>query len=271
MATVYFSHPNPQIGKLSIDNGIDSAEWGYGLNTANFPTYGGEVVQILSVYVDDVTFTGTISSYAQMEAIYQYFATYLLNATQSGSFDPYPVYFAYPERNWNFKIYPKTIPGFRYGREVVAPTWQIQCHVIDDSPDLDLIKSGLKALAVTQMNQNNINLDGGNNESAFTKLNGEISPDQGNPDTDPWETYTADLTHQTTVIGKYADYFNSLIPSYEQGQFDALTAGAGSQPAMPNAGTGGTNTSNSNTSTTTQAPKPPKQKASPPPFRQPVH
>lgn len=234
MPSVVFTHPNPQVGRLVIDTGLDGAEWGYGLNTATFPTYGGEVVQILSVYIDDLTLMGTVSTYRQLEAIYSYFAAYLQVATQgknptpstdvsssSSSYNLFPVYFSYPERNWNFRVIPKALPGFRKGRDVVAPTWQLSAHVIDDSPDLDLIKDGIKALETQKL------IDG----STLT-LNGEISPRSGNPDTDPFQTFDQGQSQQAQAIQKYSDYYNSLIPSYSSGDFSALVGGVGSQPAF---------------------------------------
>lgn len=237
MGSVMFSHNI--VGSLQIDNGLDMANWGYNLNTATFPTYGGEVVQILSIYVDDLTLGGTCSTYRQIESIYSFFSSYLQIATQgktgtpgasdntrtSTAYNLAPVSMSYPERGWNFSIYPKSAPGFKYGYDVVAPTWQVAAHVIDDSPDLALIKDGIKALAVTKL------VDG----SSLT-INGEISPNQGNPDTDPFETYTAGEAQQQQQIQTYSDYYNSLIPAYMQGDFSALTGGIGSAPAFGNNG-----------------------------------
>ncbi len=148
MPTAHFYHHN--IGNLTIDTGLDDAQWAYGLNTANFSTYGGEVVQILSVYIDDLTLRGTVSTYKQVEAIYKYFTAYFMVSTQGQSPTPnigdsvdgsaynlYPVLFSYPERNWFFKLYPKSAPGFRYGRDVIAPTWELTSFVVDDAADLD--------------------------------------------------------------------------------------------------------------------------------------
>lgn len=243
MGQVLFSHPNKAVGNLAIDNGVDSAQWGYGLNTATFPTFGGEVVQILSVYIDDLTLVGTLSTYKQMEAIYSYFTSYLQVSSQGRSVTPVgsadtttgsaynlqPMTFSYPDRGWQFQIYPTAVPGFRYGREVVTPTWQVTCHIIDDSPDLDLIKDGIKALATSSLV----------NGESFN-LNGEISPQFGNPDTDPFETYTSGIAAQQQQISQYADYYNSLIPAYMQGDFSALTAGVGSTPNFGQTSSGAT-------------------------------
>lgn len=232
MPSISFQHN--QVGALDIDNGIDDVAWGYRLNTATFPTYGGEVVQILSVYIDDVTFKGSVTTYNQMEAIYSYFVSYLQIATQGRNPSPNigdsvsgtaynlePIYVSYPHRDWYFKVYPKNVPGFLLGKMVVAPTWQMSAFVIDDSPDLSLIKEGIQALATAQL------ID----KSTLT-LNGEISPSQGNPDTDPFETYTSSIAHQQQVIQKYAEYYNSLVPAYMQGDFAALTAGIGATPSF---------------------------------------
>src|SRR5438067_2227212 len=58
---IVFSHPRLK-QNLSIRINPDQITWDYGLNTASFPTYGGEVVQILSVYFGDMTIKGKVSS-----------------------------------------------------------------------------------------------------------------------------------------------------------------------------------------------------------------
>jgi hypothetical protein len=47
----------------SSSTGLERVAWGYTLNTANFPTYAGEVVQILSCYVEDLEITGVVQTY----------------------------------------------------------------------------------------------------------------------------------------------------------------------------------------------------------------
>lgn len=243
--TTAISFQHEYAGTLVIDNGLDDAQWGYNLNTVTFPTYGGEVVQVLSVYIDDLTLMGTCATYKQIEAIYGYFATYFQSATQGkqpnniagdvangGSYNRYPVFFSYPHRNWYFKIFPKMVPGFHIGREVVTPTWQLTAHVVDDSPDLALIKDGIKAIAT----------QGKLPDGGTLSINGEISPTQGNPDTDPFQTYTAGIAQQQATIQKYSDYYNSLLPAYAQGDFSALTGGIGATPSFGVAGNPGNGT-----------------------------
>lgn len=236
MGSIYFEHE--LVGELVIDNGIDLANWSYNVNTAHYPTYGGEVIQILSVFIDDLTVGGTLATYKQAEAIFSYFADYFQVATQGvnpvpvgvdsttgSAYNLQPVHFYYPERQWHFKLYPMSAPAFRYGREVVTPTWQVICHVIDDSPDLDLIKNGITALATTTI----VNGDGGNLNTDFT-LNGNISPEFGDPNHDPFETYNQSKVATANVIQNYADYYNSLLPAYNSGNFESLTGIVASTP-----------------------------------------
>jgi hypothetical protein len=233
-----FSHPNPKIGSLQIDTGLDECSWAYNLNTAVYPTYGGEVVQILSVFIDDVTISGTVSTYSQAEAIYSYFANYMQLATQGFGggtrFVATPVTFVYPARNWNFQIFPKTAPGFTYTFDTVTPTWQITAHVEDDTVDLKPIKNAIASSVASQL-------------SVFEGLNDEISPDSGNPDTDPFQTFNG---NPTTGLQNAATYYNSLISAYSSGNFSSLTGGVASGPASsPTKSTGTTKTLPTNTKT----------------------
>lgn len=240
MPGVAFTHP--QLGSLIIENGIDAAQWAYGLNTATFPTYGGEVVQILSVFIDNLTIAGTVTTYEQANAIYRYFAGYLQTATQgkvagaasqagdstdSGAYNLEPITFTYLERNWSFDIYPISVPGFEYGFDVVAPTWRIEAFVVDDAQDLGLIKDGIKALATT----GGVPDDGSGVLDTFS-ITGQISPLYGDPNTDPFQTYDSSISDQQKLIGRYSNYYNTLIPAYAQGDFSAITGVAGSKPAF---------------------------------------
>src|SRR4051794_31156530 len=82
-AELIFTHPNVRSGTpLTVTTGADMIRWTYTLNTANWPTYGGEVVQILSVAIDDVNIQGTCRNYAEMENIYAYFLEFVQIATQ---------------------------------------------------------------------------------------------------------------------------------------------------------------------------------------------
>lgn len=227
MASAHFSHPD--LGTLTTDNGIDGAEWAYGLNTQTYPTYGGEVVQILSVYIDDLTLKGSCSTYTQLEAVYHYFSSYMQIATQGRtgtpnvskgtSYNLTPITFTYPERDWHFSIYPKSLPGFGYGSETIFGIWQLTANIRDDSNELTDIKKAIQDHAVAQQ------------MGEFQNLNDMISPDSGDPNTDPFQTFTQGTAAAESAIGSYADFFSSLVSGYQNGDFISLTGGQGSSPA----------------------------------------
>lgn len=137
---VIFEHPAMD-SSLIIHVKPNQIIWGYGLNTANFPTYGGEVVQVLSMYVDDMTISGDVRSYEDMERIYKWFIDYMQKATQGRAsnegYDSRPIKMKYPHRNWEFSILPKSLPAFRYGTDVVAPTWQLNAAVSEFDDDFE--------------------------------------------------------------------------------------------------------------------------------------
>jgi len=147
-AKIIFSHPTQALPDLKLSVNPDSIVWSYGLNTQNYQTFGGEVVQILSMFIEDMTITGTISSYSKMETIYQWFVSYMQLATQgkTQAYDTTPVTFEYPARGWKFLIQPKSAPGFRYGKDVVAPTWSISAAVVESPESFEqLIKTEAQA------------------------------------------------------------------------------------------------------------------------------
>lgn len=147
---VIFSHPSIK-NDLNLNINPDSIVWSYRLNTQNYPTFGGEVVQILSMFIDDIQITGTTSSYAQMEKIYKWFVAYMQRATQgkTQAYDTTPVTFFYPARGWKFLIQPKSVPGFRYGKDVVAPSWSVTAAVVESPDSFEAtLKTDLEAKAM---------------------------------------------------------------------------------------------------------------------------
>lgn len=229
---VLFSHPHVNPKSITIDTGLDNIAWGYKVNTAKYATYGGEVVQILSVYIDDVYLEGTVRTYADIESIYQFFSKYMIIATQGqdgrGSYDQTPVKMSYQARMWNFDIQPLSAPSFTYSRETVAPRWKLTAHVVDSSPDVGSIKDMISHHLL-------------NGESNIA-LSGMISPGSGDPSQNPFqapgtvhgETLTPYQEAETkSQIEKYTDYFHSLISSYtDGGDFLSVSSSIGSKPAF---------------------------------------
>lgn len=183
-----FSHP--VVGELELATGLDSATWGYSLNTAPFSTYGGEVIQILSCQVDDLNLAGTFRTYREMESFYTYMMKYMQVASQGRlgpkkpgqtSYNQEAMTFLYPERGWDFLIMPTSAPGFRKGTEVVAPSWTMQAHIIDHAGDVE----DLKDLIVQESEiQERLGVTGEFTDSFG--LQGKIGYDPDNPFSDPF-------------------------------------------------------------------------------------
>jgi hypothetical protein len=250
MPDIVFYHPairpskdGSRPGPYLVVKGIDEISWGYTLNTSTYPTYGGEVVQVLSTRVDDLEIRGTVRNYAKQEAIYSYFAYYLQIATQGRSettiagetaFNQTPMTVVYYERNWNFKIIVKGLPGFRQGREVVAPEWRIQAHVVDDSEDLHSVK---------EFTQHKVLDDFLKSEGDSFDLTGRIGFIADNPFSSPGsvfgDTYDPTYTHEAWT--KEADRFSEVINSYLKSDVDQIYETLASHPVYGNTAGEGTN------------------------------
>ena len=224
MNAITFSHPSSQVqqklGDLTVAVKPDQIVWSYGLNTANFSTYGGEVVQILSMYVEDMSIEGTVGSYAELERIYKWFIFYMQVATQGHSghegYDTRPVKMIYHHRGWKFDIYPKSLPGFKYGRDVVAPTWKLQAAVSEfDDHFEDSVLSNQDFAGIAR--------DG--NFDPFGTTTGEI---QNNEDS-PWSAPTTKQYRNGDVTKwnkKTTDWYGNILPSWlgENAKYDSISA-----------------------------------------------
>lgn len=224
-AELIFSHPKVH-PNLTVKVKPTQIAWSYGLNTANYPTYGGEVIQILSCFIEDMTVTGQIRSYNTLETIYAWFIDYIQIATTGkkghGSFNPQPVIMQYPHRGWQFEIIPKSMPSFKYGRDIVAPEWTLQAAVAD--PDQDL-----KLHILDQAAQTLIETEG--KLKLFGTVTGDIGFTQDDPFRSPIDSKQNDKLlkqgqeqSQRPEYGELADNFNKLIPAYLGGDFHDLSA-----------------------------------------------
>lgn len=179
MPDISFSHPKVK-GTLVVSTGANNITWSYRLNTQSYPTYAGEVVQVLSANIDDLQITGEVHSYAEMERIYEWFLNYMLIATQGYVNDAYteePVTMSYPERGWQLSIKPIQMPAMRYGREVVVPQWQLRAAIID--PDPEQVQLSIDSVGSFQ-----------DEFAEFGKLNAGIGFRRKNPFSDPLAVIT---------------------------------------------------------------------------------
>lgn len=234
---VEFEHRD--IGTLRVYTGMDSIGWGYSLNIAEWNTYAGQVIQILSCYVENVQVTGTLQSYADLEAVTSYFLSYFQVASQGDNRNPIPgktsynqepMTMRYPHRGWEFKIMPQSFPSFRIGRDVVAPPWRVTAFIVDDSEDIE----ELNELVLKEVEINaHLDTDDKSLDTNFG-LTGVIRFVDENPFSDPFTDKGQDFANQTLAnrVDQLTTWYNKLLPSYVKGNFDAITGGLGSKPAF---------------------------------------
>ena len=233
-----FHHERVNNGQpLVVETGMNEVAWAYKLNVQRYPTYGGEVIQILSCYVDELTVAGQVRSYEKAEEIYEFFMQYFIIATQGPNaghgehFEQVPMVFEYPHRHWVFEIQPMKAPGFRYGREVIAPSWQMAAHIVDTGPDVTKIQE----LAGKKAEEELAKLGGS------LKLSNKISPDSGEPALNPFlapvvpgvSKFKAETAKEITEgLTHLTDYYHTLLPSFMGGDFSKLVGNIGSKPAF---------------------------------------
>lgn len=235
---IQFSHPRMP-DPLRVRVKPNSIEWSYRLNTANFPTYGGEVIQILSVYIDDMTITGNTRSYAEMENVVRWFTNYIQYATQGKTgrgedgYDSRPVTMSYPERGWVFELIPKALPSFKYGRDITVPEWSMTAAVaepqwgISQSSADELKNAILQEKFKTQIfERENIELFGKATVNTSAVASGYETAFNFSAD-DPFSGPTKAEYKEDKLRGQYddvAEWFNNLIPSYLDANFEDLSA-----------------------------------------------
>jgi len=244
VAPLLFEHPLVEKSPLIIRTGMDNIEWRYSLNTANYPTYGGEVIQILSVFIDDLVIGGTIKTYHELEEIYSFFAEYMSIASQGGgghgSYSQIPMKAFYTPREWSFSIQPLSLPGFKYSRETVAPVWQMQAHVVDEtSGNYETLK---EMIEVSHGKIIKTGAELGTGESEEFKLKGIINAASADPEDNPFsapetkygENFTKGnfaLTEKS--LKEEAGAWSKFVSGYIEGNYDPLLKGdIGSKPAF---------------------------------------
>lgn len=221
---------------LKVNINPNQIEWGYQLNVNVTPTYGGEVIQILSAYIDKMTVTGNVRTYSKAEEIYSWFIKRLKTATQDGGFRARGVEMIYEERDWKFRILPLTLAPLKYGRDVVAPEWSIQAQVVE--PDQNATSLTMDQAAIDAR-------EAKTGVPVFGLATGNIGWEEDDPFRSPIggkkvNKFYKDLIGGETVryqSSDLGDWFNSLIPSYLEGNFDDLTADY-SRPTMGQSTTG---------------------------------
>lgn len=128
-------NPSSDYDGLLIPTGADQITWGYGMNMKRIPTYGGEVVQILSTFADTMTIKGTCRNYHEMMSIANYFRGYIQYTTGWVDKERHQKFlkFVYPARGWSFIIMVTDVQDIRFSRDIAAPQWSITAEIVSEN------------------------------------------------------------------------------------------------------------------------------------------
>lgn len=156
----------------------NNVTWRYQLRTNTIDTYGGQVIQILGVSIEDLTIRGyfggegmwgfddkNVSRYENsdykdwqevgpslrngMVQFSEWFKSYFYNITQAGNFQKDNMVFHYPHLNWHWRIRPLEFPRVRFANDELVPQWEIKCDFIEDIQNYfiqEVTESAKKAL-----------------------------------------------------------------------------------------------------------------------------
>jgi murein DD-endopeptidase MepM/ murein hydrolase activator NlpD len=235
------------IGSLTIKTGADEITWGYGLNTKRFPTYGGEVVQILSTYADQMTIKGTCRNYKELTEIYEYFKSYIFYTTGIQDRERKQKYllFEYPARNWKFVIMVADASGFRISRDVAAPEWQIKAEIVSENARYSLgserIDSFANVLAtpVATGKRGRSARSAGPPTGLLATRSGDIATEDAAAEAKLPKNFVVDRAGspfrtfiETTNAerGKIADNFNALVAAWATGDISTVFSNPIAEP-----------------------------------------
>lgn len=196
-AYLVFRHPSLR-RRLNITHGASEIKWSYALNTVTTPTYGGEVVQILSCYVGPMTITGQTANNDELGRIYDWFLDYMNEAGKGDRRDERAVIMDYPERGWSFKLQITQLQGFQVGTTLLGTPWTIQAEVVNDDDRQMLVEHTMNAL----------------NKPLFDKTLRQVGFNAKDPTIDP--TASINQTYDASTIG---DNMQTLLSAWSSGDF----------------------------------------------------
>lgn len=228
-----FSHPLINNNKpLIVHTGANSVQWGYGVNTRRIPTYGGEVVQILSMYADSLKIKGFCRNYKEQEEIYDFFLRYIKLAGGMGAMgndnerNQTPITFAYPARKWTFEIMVTNLDDKRMALDVVAPEWGITAEIVSENDRYELgdaLLTGMHQVLLDQALIKNKNTSG---VIGYDPAN-KYSQDLGLVNTDEFATQIDERLQAqiaSWATGDFANYvFNRIVGENSDSSFKSAT------------------------------------------------
>jgi len=209
------------VGSIAIPTGADSITWGYGLNTKRTSTYGGEVVQILSMYADKMMIKGTCRNLREQRFIYEYFKKYMTYITGSGNdgsgLDRRQNFLQlrYPARNWSFIIMVVQAPNMVMATKQAAPEWSIVAEIVSENDRMALGQNKIDQWAdvLTTI------IPRTSRRGAGASISGAARTFNIKKDSDPFGNL---MDYMDGGRGAVAENFEAMIASYATGSITSL-------------------------------------------------
>lgn len=123
----------------------DSLTWGYKLNINSQDTLGGRVLQVLSVNITTMTFSGVAGNRERLLGVVS-----KVEAIMARHIDTQrPVKLFIPSRGWSFDVYVSTMPSIGWSVTTVAYPYQLNMEVSEDFGGLSkiIMQDEIKRLA----------------------------------------------------------------------------------------------------------------------------
>lgn len=173
--------------KIKLPLGVGGVSWTYTLNHNIQDTYGGQVVQILGVSIDNLTIRGNFagfdphwgvdgsgksrhgdrawsnSPYASgIVQMAEWFRSYFEQTTQgaygqqlktSQRYSEKTMLFTFPARGWRFVMRPTAFPSVVLDNETNAPEWVVQAEFVEDAEQNQAFVSSVTDQAYSQIEQ----------------------------------------------------------------------------------------------------------------------
>jgi hypothetical protein len=227
---------------LTLRHNPYAVNWNYNVNTNVQDTYTGQVVQVLSVNIDNLVIEGQLGiegaygrdesgmrdrnftqqftssgKYPGLHAMVEFFREYFAIMSQgadreiTGQYTQTPMTVAYalstrPESRLWPQIIPVSFPSFKRSHENFAPMWRIEAHVIE--ADKNIVNTEKKA--------------------ALLRIQQGIGYKVGNPFSDP-ALNNAEVVAETNRL---LTGFRALLPSYTSEELRELVWNGVSVPRL---------------------------------------
>lgn len=122
----------------------ENISWSFGVKTKVTYTIGGKVVQVYGTQIGPMTLSGSfgLGGFEEQERFLKKM-TALAKAQGEGTNKPYR--FLFPQRNWDFKVFIRSVAtpdgslSMHVSPEIIDPRWVLTLHIVEENAGLKKI------------------------------------------------------------------------------------------------------------------------------------